>query len=211
VYRRARERDRKAGRFPAYKLVRNLPSVSVRMDGTKNHHRPHVHISVGKQKHVASLAIDNGELLAGRLKPYELTSDGHRSPGHHVEADHSPKSCSVAAQPDGSACRDSLEPVSSPCSAMYRSSSWIGVVFGRRTMSRATVWWVGRSQGNGLRDSGYPACERIAQRRRWLRWTLESRACACSTPRRRSRSASLRASAARSAAARIDAPVNRLA
>src|SRR5580692_6113177 len=23
-----------------------------------------------------------------------------------------------------------------------RSSSWIGVVFGRRTMSRATVWWV---------------------------------------------------------------------
>ena len=85
VYRRARERDRKAGRFPAYKLVRNLPSVSVRMDGTKNHHRPHVHISVGKQKHVASLAIDNGELLAGRLKPYELTSDGHRSPGHHVE------------------------------------------------------------------------------------------------------------------------------
>ncbi|WP_426532633.1 DUF4160 domain-containing protein [Bradyrhizobium sp. McL0615] len=72
VYRRARERDRKAGRFPLYKLVRNLPSVSVRMDGTKNHKRPHVHISVGKQKHAASLAIDNGELLAGKLKPYEL-------------------------------------------------------------------------------------------------------------------------------------------
>jgi len=72
VYRRAVARDRKLGRFPAYKLVRNLPSVSVRMDGTKNHGRPHVHVSVGKQQHVASLAIDSGELLVGRLKPYEL-------------------------------------------------------------------------------------------------------------------------------------------
>ena len=48
--------------------MRNLlPSVSVRMDGTKKHNRPHLHISVGKQKHAASTSIHNGELLAGKL------------------------------------------------------------------------------------------------------------------------------------------------
>jgi hypothetical protein len=72
AYLRAGESDRRKGRFAAYKLVRNLPSVSVRMDGTKNHGRPHLHISVGKQKHTASIAIDNGELLAGELTKTQL-------------------------------------------------------------------------------------------------------------------------------------------
>jgi hypothetical protein len=72
VYRRLRERDRKRGRYPLYRLVRNLPSLSVRMDGAKNHGRPHVHCDVGKKKHVASVAIDNGEVLAGKLQSEQL-------------------------------------------------------------------------------------------------------------------------------------------
>jgi hypothetical protein len=62
------ERDRKRERRHFYKLVRNLPSVSVRMDGTKNHGRPHLHVSIGRDKHAASIAIDNGENLTGRHK-----------------------------------------------------------------------------------------------------------------------------------------------
>jgi hypothetical protein len=42
------------------------------MDGTKNHRRPHLHISVGKQNHAASIAIDNGDHLAGKLTTPQL-------------------------------------------------------------------------------------------------------------------------------------------
>ena len=37
------------------------------MDGNKNHKRPHVHIDYGKERHVASYAIDTGERLVGHL------------------------------------------------------------------------------------------------------------------------------------------------
>ena len=65
TYRRHRERDQKLGRHVLYKLVRNLPSLSVRMDGTKNHGRPHIHCDIGKKKHAATVALDTGEVLAG--------------------------------------------------------------------------------------------------------------------------------------------------
>jgi Domain of unknown function (DUF4160) len=65
-YRRLAEEDRRNNRHRRYRLVRKLPSVSVRMDGTKNHNRPHLHISIGKKSHAASIAIDNGEILVGR-------------------------------------------------------------------------------------------------------------------------------------------------
>jgi Domain of unknown function (DUF4160) len=51
-----------------YRLLRKLPSVAVRMDAGKNHGRSHVHCDVGKQRRVASVALDNGEVLAGELK-----------------------------------------------------------------------------------------------------------------------------------------------
>ena len=56
---------------------------------------------------------------------------------------------------------------------MYRSSSWIGVVFSRRTMSRATVW-VGVAAKATDFEIAVPGVERIAQRRRWLRRTLKA-------------------------------------
>jgi hypothetical protein len=67
TYGRAVKRDRKRKRKRLYRLVRNLPSLSVRMDGTRNHGRAHLHVSIGKQRHVASIAIDNAEILAGTL------------------------------------------------------------------------------------------------------------------------------------------------
>jgi hypothetical protein len=72
TYRKLVEQDRKHKHFRLYQLVRNLPSLSVRMDGTKNHGRAHLHISIGKKQHAASIAIDNGEILAGRLTTAQL-------------------------------------------------------------------------------------------------------------------------------------------
>jgi hypothetical protein len=48
-------------------LIKELLPLEVRMEQDKNHKRPHVHINYGKQKHVASYAIDNGERLVGDL------------------------------------------------------------------------------------------------------------------------------------------------
>jgi hypothetical protein len=42
------------------------------MDGTKNHGRPHVHCDIGKEKHAASVAIDNGEMIAGTLNGKQM-------------------------------------------------------------------------------------------------------------------------------------------
>jgi hypothetical protein len=55
-----------------FKLIQTLPSLDVRMDGTKNHGRPHVHCDIGKEKHAASVAIDNGEMIAGTLNGKQM-------------------------------------------------------------------------------------------------------------------------------------------
>lgn len=49
-------------------LVLMLEDIGIRMDGNKNHKRPHVHIEQGTDHHAASYAIDTGERLAGMLK-----------------------------------------------------------------------------------------------------------------------------------------------
>ena len=46
-------------------LVKTLQAIRIRMDGNKNHKRPHVHIDYGNQYHAASYAIDTGERLVG--------------------------------------------------------------------------------------------------------------------------------------------------
>jgi hypothetical protein len=49
-------------------IVFELAEMNVRMDGNKNHKRPHIHIEYGTDPHAASYAIDTGQRLAGRLK-----------------------------------------------------------------------------------------------------------------------------------------------
>ncbi len=49
-------------------LVLMLEDIGIRMDGNKNHKRPHVHIEYGTDHHAASYAIDTGERLVGKLK-----------------------------------------------------------------------------------------------------------------------------------------------
>lgn len=51
-------------------LVLRFEGIKIRMDGNKNHKRPHVHVDYGKEWHTASYAIDSGERLAGTLDPY---------------------------------------------------------------------------------------------------------------------------------------------
>jgi Domain of unknown function (DUF4160) len=52
----------------AGKRVKTLKGIRIRMDGSKNHKRPHVHVDYGKEYHTASYAIDNGERIAGELE-----------------------------------------------------------------------------------------------------------------------------------------------
>ncbi len=55
---------------------------------------------------------------------------------------------------------------------MYRPCSWIGIDFGRRTMSRATVWCIAAKAFHF--EITVPGIEGIAQRRRRLRRTLKA-------------------------------------
>lgn len=48
-------------------LVMRMEEIEIRMDGDKNHARPHIHIKYRKDGHAASYAIDDGSRLAGKL------------------------------------------------------------------------------------------------------------------------------------------------
>lgn len=48
-------------------LLKKLLPIEIRMEQDKNHKAPHLHISYGKKKHVASYSINNGRRLAGTL------------------------------------------------------------------------------------------------------------------------------------------------
>ena len=48
-------------------LVKKIEPIQFRMEQDKNHSTPHVHIKYGKQTHVASYGINNGQRLAGNL------------------------------------------------------------------------------------------------------------------------------------------------
>lgn len=47
-------------------IVYELAPVKIRMDGSKTHMRPHIHIDYARDRHAATYAIDSGEKLAGR-------------------------------------------------------------------------------------------------------------------------------------------------
>jgi hypothetical protein len=51
-------------------VVARLEELEIRMDGSKNHARGHVHIKYKKDGHRASYAIDDGLRLAGELPRY---------------------------------------------------------------------------------------------------------------------------------------------
>jgi len=81
-----------------YLIVKVLQPIRIRIDGNKNHKRPHVHIDYGRQFHAASYAIDTGERIVGEgaydyevyewidknkpklLQAWELVQAGKRSP-----------------------------------------------------------------------------------------------------------------------------------
>jgi hypothetical protein len=67
LYERRAKRDLKQNRHVRYKLIKQLSSMKVRMDGTKNHARPHLHSSIVRKNHAASIAIDSGIILVGKL------------------------------------------------------------------------------------------------------------------------------------------------
>lgn len=73
-HQRLRAHNPKKNRLRRYRLVRTLPAVKIeiRMDGTRNHSCPHLHCKVGKKKHAATIAINNGSLLAGKLDSSQL-------------------------------------------------------------------------------------------------------------------------------------------
>jgi hypothetical protein len=51
-----------------YLLVKILQPIKIKIDGNKNHKRPHIHIDYGKKFHTASYAIDTGERIVGDSK-----------------------------------------------------------------------------------------------------------------------------------------------
>jgi hypothetical protein len=61
--RRMQRRSNGVRRTPARKMVKTLRAIRLRIDGSKNHNRPHVHVDYGKNRHAASFAIDNGDSL----------------------------------------------------------------------------------------------------------------------------------------------------
>ena len=104
-------------------------------------------------------------------------------PATTLTADRSLKSWSVAARPDGCACRDSREPASScsACSARVRGSASSSVA-ARCRGRRSDVCC---SQGTFHFEIAVARVERVAERSAMAAPDPESRACACSTPRRR--------------------------
>lgn len=52
-------------------IVKEHAPIRVKIDANLNHGRSHLHIDVGRLRHHASYAIDNGERLAGRWTQYE--------------------------------------------------------------------------------------------------------------------------------------------
>jgi methionine synthase II (cobalamin-independent) len=51
-----------------YLLVKVLQPIRIKIDGNKNHRRPHVHIDYGRQFHAASYAINTGQRIVGESK-----------------------------------------------------------------------------------------------------------------------------------------------
>jgi hypothetical protein len=48
-------------------LLKKLQAIRIRIDGNKDHQRPHIHIDYGREFHVALYAIETGERIVGDL------------------------------------------------------------------------------------------------------------------------------------------------
>jgi hypothetical protein len=60
-----------------YLLIKVFQRIRIRMDGNKNHGRPHVHIDYGKKFHVASYAIRPAVRIVGELaRKYDVAVCG---------------------------------------------------------------------------------------------------------------------------------------
>ena len=56
-----------------YLLVKILQPIRIKIDGNRNHKRPHIHIDYGRKFHAATYATDTGERLVGDRKyDYEV-------------------------------------------------------------------------------------------------------------------------------------------
>ena len=56
-----------------YLLVKIRQPIRIKIDGNRNHKRPHIHIDYGRKFHAATYAIDTGERLVGDRKyDYEV-------------------------------------------------------------------------------------------------------------------------------------------
>jgi len=54
-----------SGDFGLELLLKKHLLLQLKMDGNRNHERAHLHLDYHRTKHMASYAIDNGQLLAG--------------------------------------------------------------------------------------------------------------------------------------------------
>jgi hypothetical protein len=51
-------------------LVLRFEKIAIRIDGSRNHACPHIHVDYRRERHTASYSIDNGKRLAGDLETY---------------------------------------------------------------------------------------------------------------------------------------------
>ena len=59
--------DRSSIDFERKVLVLADGIIKFRIDASRNHFRPHIHIDYGKQFHAISIALDNSEILDGKI------------------------------------------------------------------------------------------------------------------------------------------------
>lgn len=64
------KKKRAANRSTFEFIINKSNPITLRMDTNQNHQRPHIHLDYGKERHVASYAIDTGECLAGNASIY---------------------------------------------------------------------------------------------------------------------------------------------
>src|SRR5262245_13201259 len=57
--------ERNDDRGVNYRLLKVLKQIKIKIEASKNHTRPHLHIDYAGAYHAASYAIDNGERLVG--------------------------------------------------------------------------------------------------------------------------------------------------
>lgn len=58
--------------FPSYSIF-SLPNIKIKIYQEKKHQQPHIHLDIGKERHVASFSIDPPSKIKGEIaKKYEI-------------------------------------------------------------------------------------------------------------------------------------------